>query len=252
MVLWRTIGNKLFPQHAYHVMRKVLLVLALLLGTVSAAACDGGDAAVRFGTAETGVGIAAGVAVGLHGCDQAAAGWMKMVTGRDCDIFTSCGMQGLGVPRDAANIVDAGMSIVGMGGISAVEIACARNSSQLSRVTCVSTDYGMAVQSNSKAARIAAGKVKNGATVYKGGVLGVSETTKSQFLSLENPLSEGYAMRYGVPPKNAKFDFVLTGEVPAGCNFITRPAVPVGSNVGGAIEVVVPANAFKINPFYMP
>ena len=47
-------------------MRKVLLVLALLLGTVSAAACDGGDAAVRFGTAETGVGIAAGVAVGLH------------------------------------------------------------------------------------------------------------------------------------------------------------------------------------------
>ena len=47
-------------------MRKVLLVLALLLGIVSAAACDGGDAAVRFGTAETGVGIAAGVAVGLH------------------------------------------------------------------------------------------------------------------------------------------------------------------------------------------
>ena len=35
-------------------------------------------------------------------------------------------------------------------------------------------------------------------------------------------------------------------------NFITRPAVGVGNNVGGAIEVVIPANTFKINSFYMP
>jgi hypothetical protein len=65
-------------------------------------------------------------------------------------------------------------------------------------------------------------------------------------------LGDGYAMRYGVPPQNAKFNFVLTGEVPTGVNFITRPAVGVGNNVGGVIEVVIPANTFKINSFYMP
>lgn len=127
-------------------MRKVLLVLALLLGIVSAAACDGGDAAVRFGTAETGVGIAAGVAVGLHGCDQAAAGWMKMISGRDYDTFTSRGMQGLGVPRDAANIVDAGISIASSMGIAAAEQAARIEVAQLARQINTAERVGSALK----------------------------------------------------------------------------------------------------------
>jgi hypothetical protein len=48
-------------------MRLVLTAFLFIIGFIAnAAACDGGDAVVRYGTAETGVGIAAGVAVGLH------------------------------------------------------------------------------------------------------------------------------------------------------------------------------------------
>lgn len=107
-------------------MRMVLTAFLFVFGVfANAAACDGGDAAVRFGTAETGVGIAAGVAVGLHGCDQAAAGCMKMISASDYDTFTSRGMQGLGVPRDVANIADAGISMVGTAGIGVVSRASA-------------------------------------------------------------------------------------------------------------------------------
>ena len=216
----------------------------------------GVEATVGYGfaglTAETGVGIAAGVAVGLHGTDVAIAGYYTMVNGVPQDTLTSQGLQAVGVPQDWANGVDAGISMAGTMGVGAATTAYAKNVNQVSMTPYVVTDQGIAVQSCSKEALAAARKVKGGATVYKGGVLGRSETTRSQFLSLENPLGDGYAMRYGVPPQNAKFNFVLTGEVPTGVNFITRPAVGVGNNVGGAIEVVIPANTFKINSFYMP
>ena len=240
----------------------IVVICAFFAHAACFAQCDGAEEvyAVDAGddteaaslTAETGVGIAAGVAVGLHGTDVAYAGYYTMMNGVPQDSLTSQGLQAIGVPQDWANGIDAGISMAGTMGVGAATTAYAKNVNQVSMTPYVVTDQGIAVQSCSKEALAAARKVKGGATVYKGGVLGRSETTRSQFLSLENPLGDGYAMRYGVPPQNAKFNFVLTGEVPTGVNFITRPAVGVGNNVGGAIEVVIPANTFKINSFYMP
>ena len=193
-------------------MRKVLLALALLLGTVSAAACDGGDAAVRFGTAETGVGIAAGVAVGLHGCDQAAAGWMKMVTGRDYDTFTSRGMQGLGVPRDVANIADAGISIVATAGMGAAMRIPAANAN------AIETSEG------SKIYRIWGGKSSR---------MGHSWTPVDP-ASVKNVRSG-----LGLPDVN-EGTHLTTGVLKDLSGVSFRAALPLDGNPGGLTEILIP------------
>jgi filamentous hemagglutinin len=93
---------------------------------------------------------------------------------------------------------------------------------------------------------------QRGASVYKGGVLGRSETSASQFLSLENPLNPGYAGRYGIPPENSNFEFILTGRVQPGAPVITRPAPGIPPNPGGGIEAVTSPGSFRIDSFYMP
>ena len=79
----------------------------------------GGGTEAMFGysfaafTAETGIGVAAGVAVGLHGTDVMCAGYGKMVDGVPYDTLTSQAMQAAGIPQDAANGIDAGLSLGG-------------------------------------------------------------------------------------------------------------------------------------------
>ena len=68
----------------------------------------------------------------------------------------------------------------------------------------ISTPYGPALQSTTAEAQAALRQIRAGATVYKGGVLGRSETSASQFLSLESPLNQGYAGRYGIPIENSQ------------------------------------------------
>ena len=81
------------------------------------------EAAVGYGfaafTAETGIGIAAGVAVGLHGTDVTYAGYYEMVSGVPYDTLTSQGLQAIGLSRDDANGVDAGLSMGATMGIGA-------------------------------------------------------------------------------------------------------------------------------------
>ena len=83
----------------------------------------GAEAAVGYGfaglSAETGVGIAAGVAVGLHGTDVAIAGYNAMANGVPQDTLTSQGLQAVGVPQDWANGIDAGISVIGTMGVGA-------------------------------------------------------------------------------------------------------------------------------------
>jgi RHS repeat-associated protein len=116
----------------------------------------------------------------------------------------------------------------------------------------IGTPYGRAIQSTSAEARAALRQVQGGATVYKGGVLGRSETSASQFLSLENPLNPGYAGRYGIPPQNSNFDFILSGRVQPGAPVITRPAPGIPPNPGEGIEAVTNPGSFRIDSFYMP
>lgn len=118
--------------------------------------------------------------------------------------------------------------------------------------TPISTPYGNAVQDLTKDALAARPRVTSGATLYKGGKLGVSQGPESQFWSLENPLSPGYAKRYGIPAANAKFDFVETATLKPGEDFIVRAAPGVGANPGGALEIVVNPGGVKLGGFVMP
>ena len=109
-------------------MHIALTVFAFLFGIVAHAACIApcschAEEAYAFGVdgnfAETGVGIAAGVAVGLHGTDVAIAGYYTMANGVSQDTLTSQGLQAVGVPQDWANGVDAGISVIGTMGVGA-------------------------------------------------------------------------------------------------------------------------------------
>lgn len=119
-------------------------------------------------------------------------------------------------------------------------------------VKSIATDYGPAIQASTAEAQAALRQVQSGATVYKGGVLGRSETTATQFLSSESPLNPGYASRYGIPSQNANFDFILTGHMQPGAPVITRPAPGIPPNPGGGIEAVTTPGSFSLDSFYMP
>ena len=71
-------------------------------------------------TATTGLGTALGVAVGLHGTDNALAGYYTMMNGTEQTTLTSQGLQSLGVSPDTARGIDAG---IGMGATMGMEMA---------------------------------------------------------------------------------------------------------------------------------
>ena len=77
--------------------------------------------------------------------------------------------------------------------------------------------------------------ISNGDYVYRAGQFGRSNTTDAQFWAPENPLSPGYAEKYGVDFKNV--DYIIRGKIKSGVNFITRPAPGLGSNAGGGLGI---------------
>jgi len=112
------------------------------------------------------------------------------------------------------------------------------------------TPYGLAVQSQSAAALAARAEVSSGATLYRIGTTGKSQAAEAQFWSLENPLSTGYASRYGIPVGNvSNANFIEAATLKPGASFITRQAPGIGSNVGGGIEVVVPSGGVQMKWF---
>ena len=131
---------------------------------------------------------------------------------------------------------DVGLALAGtrLGGITAAEAE-------------IITPYGRAVQATSAEALAAREAVQNGATLFRGGVLGRSAGPEGQFWSLENPLNPGYAQRYGIPSANTRFDFIEFGQLKPGSPFITRPA-PGGTG----IETVVDPNSVRLKGFTTP
>lgn len=109
----------------------------------------------------------------------------------------------------------------------------------------ITTPYGSAFQATSTEALAAREAVENGATLYRGGVLGKSAGPEAQFWSLESPLNRGYAERYGIPPGNSRFDFIEYGRLKPGSSFITRPAP--GGGVNSGIETVVNPNSARLD-----
>ena len=73
-------------------------------------------------TSEVGVGIpvaVAGAAVTAHGIDTTVSGLRTLISGERKDTLTSQGLQAAGVERNAANLVDAGISVAGTLGAGA-------------------------------------------------------------------------------------------------------------------------------------
>ena len=81
------------------------------------------SAGFGIGTSPTGIGAVAGaagfvggVAVGAHGVDTFQSGIRQMWTGQHVDSLTSTALQSAGMSPQAANLADAGISIVGSAG----------------------------------------------------------------------------------------------------------------------------------------
>ncbi len=68
---------------------------------------------------ESGVGIALGIAVGMHGSDVFLTGFNTMWTGVAQDTLTSQGLQSLGLPQDVATGIDVGISMGATWGLGA-------------------------------------------------------------------------------------------------------------------------------------
>lgn len=78
-------------------------------------------AGVATGWTGVGVGLAvAGGAVMAHGADVTVSGGRTMYEGEQVDTLTSQGLQAAGMSREAANLTDAGISVVGSLGAGAV------------------------------------------------------------------------------------------------------------------------------------
>ena len=119
-----------------------------------------------------------------------------------------------------------------------------------STVLRVATPYGPAIQSDAPAALAARSQVEGGATLYRIGTMGKSAAGEAQFWSLENPLSPGYAARYGIPAENVSAaDFLEAATLKPGSPFVTRVAPGVGANGGGAIEAVVEPGGVTLQTF---
>ncbi len=114
----------------------------------------------------------------------------------------------------------------------------------------ITTPYGIATQGKAVGALAARSEVSNGATLYRIGTTGKSQAAEAQFWSLENPLSSGYANRYGIPAANvSNANFIEAATLNPGTPFITRAAPGIGGNVGGGIEVVLPSGGVQMKWF---
>ncbi|MCW3840482.1 polymorphic toxin-type HINT domain-containing protein [Micromonospora yasonensis] len=84
-----------------------------LVGGVAEAAAG---VALGAATSWTGVGAVAGGAVAVHGVDVAISGARQLFSGEETSSFTSQGLQAAGVSKQNAELIDAGISIVGSAG----------------------------------------------------------------------------------------------------------------------------------------
>ncbi|MFC7615671.1 AHH domain-containing protein [Actinokineospora soli] len=95
---------------------RVMGGLKVVGGVLEMAAGAAGGAATSW----TGVGAVAGGVVVVHGADVTATGLRQLWTGEQESSLTSQAMQAAGVSRENAELVDAGISMVGSMGTSAM------------------------------------------------------------------------------------------------------------------------------------
>jgi RHS repeat-associated protein len=114
----------------------------------------------------------------------------------------------------------------------------------------IRTPYALEVQSASIEAQAALAEVQGGATLYRMGELGRSMAGESQYWSLSNPLSPGYASQMGMP--TVAPNFVMGGTLARGASVVTNSAAALGPNVGGAVQAVTSPGGVTGLWFHMP
>jgi hypothetical protein len=122
--------------------------------------------------------------------------------------------------------------------------------SQAAETTSIATPYAVEVQSASAEAQAALLQAQNGATLYRTGELGQSMAGESQYWSLQNPLSPGYANGMGMP--NVQPNFIMTGTLNQGAEVITNEAAGLGTNAGNQIQIVTQPGGVGNLGFHMP
>lgn len=118
------------------------------------------------------------------------------------------------------------------------------------------TPYGVAEQGTDAGSVALRQQVESGGTVYRQGVTGTQHTADGQFWAGQNPLSTGgYADSYGLPDAqlaDGDLPWVMGGTIDSGTPFVTRQAPGIGTNVGGAPEIVVDPGGVSNLWFHMP
>jgi hypothetical protein len=114
----------------------------------------------------------------------------------------------------------------------------------------ITTPYAVEVQGTSTAAQAALTQAQNGANLYRTGELGTSMAGESQYWSLQNPLTPGYANSMGMP--NVTPNFMMGGTLNPGASVIANPAGALGANAGQGIQIVTSPGGVGINWFHMP
>ncbi|MBV9825349.1 MAG: hypothetical protein JO001_06720, partial [Alphaproteobacteria bacterium] len=112
------------------------------------------------------------------------------------------------------------------------------------------TPYALEVQSASAEAQAALEAAQSGAPLYRTGQLGQSMAGESQYWSLENPMTPGYANQMGMP--NVTPDFVLRGTLNRGASVITNEAPGLGVNAGRGIQIITRPGGVGSLQFTMP
>lgn len=120
----------------------------------------------------------------------------------------------------------------------------------------IKTPYGVAEQGTDAGSIALRGQVESGGTVYRQGVTGTQQTAEGQFWAGQNPASiPGYANSYGTPGTPVapdEYPWIMGGTVEPGTPFVTRGAPGIGTNLGGAPEVVVNPGGVRNLWFHMP
>jgi hypothetical protein len=188
----------------------------------------GGVAEVAVGitvgaaTSWTGVGAVAGGVVALHGLDTIQAGFRQAISGDEIDTGTSMAMQGAGLSRNTANLVDAGI------GLASGAAGLASGASKTAAIMRTSEASGLSV--------------RQALSLYDEGAQALNNT---DFIALSKiastPLRRGQEIRSGFELTTTatqrltqSLKLANTGLTPSGD--LLMGATSLGSNLGRAIK----------------
>jgi RHS repeat-associated protein len=157
----------------------------------------------------------------------------------------------LGGPRPktpVSDVYDRGHADIATGTLSLVGSTATIYQATISSIS-VRTPYGRAWQKFNPEALKLHNDVKKGKDLYRVGELGKSQIAEAQFWAPEHPVSSDFASRYGVAYN--KSDYIIGGTIKPRTHYITRYAPQVGTNPGGALEVVTSSGGVGVHFFCM-